>query len=168
MKSKHSFLIASITTASIVAPASSWSATIVERNEMRGTQEIIMEEYRARINSPIPEHYMLMDIEKEKVYLIDTQKKRLVEMDINGTPPKIPQDMLPPSRERRNGMPQDGRQGGPYPDGRQGGQYPDGRQDRWQGAPPQDRWQGGPPNGRQDRWQGGPPQYGRQGGISKQ
>jgi len=172
MKSKYGFLIVGITSACVVIPASSWAATVVERSEMRGTQKIIMEEYRARINSPFPEHYMLMDLEKEKVYLVDTKKKRLVEMDINGTPAEIPQDMRPPSRERRNGMSQDrwqggqggpysdrrqgGWQGGPHPDGRQGGPYPDERQGGWQGGPPQ--------YGRQDGRQGGPSQYGRQGG----
>jgi hypothetical protein len=137
----HRGIIAGIAGASVVMlpmpAASNWGATVVKRSDGQGnTQTIIMSEQHARIETPDPNYYMLIDLGKGKVYQVNAKEKRIIEMDIIGTPPK-------PPRERRGGFGQMERGGPP--------------QDRWgRGGPPRDRGERhGPP---QDQWgRGGPP-----------
>ncbi|OQY53815.1 MAG: hypothetical protein DRR08_20490 [Candidatus Parabeggiatoa sp. nov. 2] len=150
----HRGIIAGIAGASVVMlpmpAASNWGATVVKRSDGQGnTQTVIMSDQYARIETPDPNYYMLMDMGKGKAYQVNAKEKRMVEMDIIGTPPK-------PPRERRGEPGQDrGERGGPPQDQWERGGPP---QDQWRrGGPPQDQWRrGGPP---QDRWErSGPPQ----------
>jgi len=160
----HRGIIAGIAGASVVMlpmpAASNWGATVVKRSDGQGnTQTVIMSDQYARIESPEPNYYILMDLGKGKAYQVNAKEKRMVEMDIIGTPPK-------PPRERRGGPGQDrGERGGPPQDQWRRSGPPQDRgerngppQDQWRrGGPPQDQWRrGGPP---QDQWRrGGPPQ----------
>ncbi len=78
-----------------------WAATVVERRDTRGEkQKIVMTKQQARIETPDPDFYTLIDLEKGKTYMVNAKEKQMVEMDIVGTPPKPPQDMpLPKPRE---------------------------------------------------------------------
>jgi hypothetical protein len=80
----------------IVSVTPTWAATIVERRDTRGDkQKIIMEEQQARIETSNPNFYTLIDLEKGKAYMVNTEEKQLMAMNIVGTPPKLPRDRPP-------------------------------------------------------------------------
>jgi hypothetical protein len=106
MNHLHSGIIVGIVSASVCG--ASFAATVVERSQMETTQKITLDEDDVRINSPDPNFYTLMDLDKGKAYMVNTKEKRIVEMDIIGTPPKLPQDMMP--AWQRSQPPQDRRE----------------------------------------------------------
>ncbi|BAP55956.1 hypothetical protein THII_1659 [Thioploca ingrica] len=80
----------------MVSVTPTWAATIVERRDTRGDkQKIIMEEQQARIETSNPNFYTLIDLEKGKAYMVNTEEKQIMAMNIVGTLPKPPQDMPP-------------------------------------------------------------------------
>lgn len=80
----------------MVSVTPTWAATIVERRDTRGDkQKIIMEEQQARIETSNPKFYTLIDLEKGKAYMVNTEEQQIMAMNIIGTPPKPPQDMPP-------------------------------------------------------------------------
>ena len=80
----------------IISVTPTWAATVVERRDTRGDkQKIIMEEQHALIKTADPNFYTLIDLEKEKAYMVNVEKQELMVMDIVGTPPKPPRDMPP-------------------------------------------------------------------------
>ncbi len=71
-----------------------WAATVVERRDMKGNLEkILLDENQVRIESSDPNRYRVMNLQEKKAYLIDSKEKRIVEMDIQGTPPSPPANM---------------------------------------------------------------------------
>lgn len=80
----------------MVSVTSTWAATIVERRDTRGDkQKIIMEEQQARIETSNPNFYTLIDLEKEKAYMVNADEQQIMTMNIVGIPPKPPRDMPP-------------------------------------------------------------------------
>jgi translation elongation factor P/translation initiation factor 5A len=80
----------------IVSVTPTWAATIVERRDTRGDkQKIIMEKQHARIETSNSNFYTLIDLEKEKAYMVNADKKELMVMNIVGTPPQPPANMPP-------------------------------------------------------------------------
>jgi len=70
-----------------------WAATVIERTEMGNTQKFTITEHHARIQGSDSNSYTQMDLQKRKVYMVNTKEKRMVEMDIIGQLPKPPQGM---------------------------------------------------------------------------
>ncbi|KHD08700.1 hypothetical protein PN36_31385 [Candidatus Thiomargarita nelsonii] len=99
MSDLHRRIIVGIFTACVCS--GSFAATVVERNEMGKIQKIILDEHAARIDSSVSNYYTLLYLDKGKAYMVNTKEKRIVEMNIIGTPPKLPQNM-PPWQARRD------------------------------------------------------------------
>jgi hypothetical protein len=94
MKSLSRWVVIGIASTSIIP---SWAATVIERSDMSGEkQKLSMEEKQARLDNSAGETYTLIDLEKEKAYLIHVKEKQIVTMNIVGTPPKIPTNMRLP------------------------------------------------------------------------
>jgi hypothetical protein len=71
-----------------------WAATVIERRDMKGSiEKILLDENQARIESGDPNRYRVMNLQENKTYLIDGKEKRVVAMDIQGTPPSPPANM---------------------------------------------------------------------------
>ena len=80
----------------IISVTPTWAATVVERRDTRGDkQKIIMEKQQARIETSNPNFYTLIDLEKQKAYMVNAKDQELMVMDIVGTPPQLPRDMPP-------------------------------------------------------------------------
>ncbi|MEN8215201.1 MAG: hypothetical protein ABFS56_02260 [Pseudomonadota bacterium] len=94
MNHLHRGIIVGIISASVCG--ASFAATVVERRQMETIQKITLDKDDAHISSPDPNFYTLIDLDKGKAYMVNTKEKRIVEMNIIGTPPKPPQDMMPP------------------------------------------------------------------------
>lgn len=79
-----------------------WAATVVERRDTRGEkQKVIIDEQQARIISPDPDYYMLINLKEKQAYQVDVKEKRMIKMNIIGKPPQLPPDMPPPPRARQ-------------------------------------------------------------------
>jgi hypothetical protein len=87
--------------ASAIACSTSWAATVIERNEFGKQQTITLDEEQVRIDSPIPHIYMLMDLKKAKVYMINTKEREIVKMNLVGESPQPPRQMRERSRDRQ-------------------------------------------------------------------
>ncbi|MDM8557453.1 hypothetical protein [Candidatus Parabeggiatoa sp. HSG14] len=89
----HRWIIVGIISVGICG--TSWAATVVERRDTQGNkQKLTMNEQQARLESPKTlNFYTLINLEEEKVYLVNDKKKRIVKMDIIGKPPKPPKNM---------------------------------------------------------------------------
>ena len=67
-----------------------WAATIIERKEMGKTQKVTLEGENVRIDSSSPNFYILMDLKKGNVYMVNGKERRIVELKIIGTPRTLP------------------------------------------------------------------------------
>jgi hypothetical protein len=77
--------------------SASFAATVVERHDIQGKKEVItLENKQVHIGGEDPNYYSVMDLNEQKVYLVDGYKKRIVEMDIEGKPPELPEGKKPP------------------------------------------------------------------------
>lgn len=94
----HHRIIVGIFTACVCS--ASFAATVVERNEMGKIQKIILDKDVARIDSSVSNYYTLLYLDKGKAYMVNNEEKRIVEMNIIGTPPKLPQNMPPWQRRQ--------------------------------------------------------------------
>ena len=93
----HRWIIVGIAGASVCG--ASWAATIVERRDIDGKeQKLIMDKQHVRINEHELNYYTQINLDERKVYLVNKKKKRIIEMDIKGTPPKLPQNMPKPPK----------------------------------------------------------------------
>jgi len=96
MKDLHLRIIAGIFTACICS--ASFAATVVEQKYMGKKQTITINKDHAHIKEDGSNDYKLLDFNKRKAYMVDAKKKRIVEMDFTGTPPKLP---YAPQRQHR-------------------------------------------------------------------
>jgi hypothetical protein len=89
----HRWIIIGIVSAGICG--TSWAATVVERRDTQGNkQKITMDEQYAYVENPkVLNFYMLINLEEEKVYMVNDKDKRFVKMDIIGKPHTPPKDM---------------------------------------------------------------------------
>jgi len=92
---KLTFLIwVSITS---VATIPSWAATIVEQRGMQGnTQKIIINMPSARVEGGKPTQYMLVNVQEKKMYMVDSEQKRILMIDMAATPTNPPPQMSTP------------------------------------------------------------------------
>jgi len=90
------WIIIGLTSATVCS--TSWAATLIKRDLQGKTETVIMERQKIRIQSPNPNSYALMHLDKGKTYMVDATQKRIVEMDIVGKPPQVqlPKDMPKP------------------------------------------------------------------------
>ncbi len=90
------WIIIGLTSASVCS--TSWAATLIKRDIQGKTETVIISAQQVRIQSPNPNNYALMYLDKGKMYMVDTTKTRIVEMDIVGKPPQVqlPKDMPKP------------------------------------------------------------------------
>ena len=93
-------LIVSI--ASAILCSTSWAATVIERNEFGKQQTITLDKHQVRIDSPVPNIYILMDLETEKVYMINTKEKEMIKMNLVRKSPQSPRDMRERSSRDRS------------------------------------------------------------------
>ncbi len=86
---------------SIGVCSASWAATVIKRNEMGFTQKVTIDGQNVRIDSPNPRQYVLMDLGNEKVYMVNAEERRFVQMDIIAKPPQRPWERPPQDRHQR-------------------------------------------------------------------
>jgi len=67
-----------------------WAATIIERQEMGKTQKVTLDRQHVRIDSSDPNFYILMDLKQGKSYMVNGKERRIVQINIIGTPPPLP------------------------------------------------------------------------------
>jgi len=80
----------------------SYAATDIERSEMGKIQTITLDKYSTRVDNPDPNYYTVMDQQDGKVYMVNVKEKRIVKMNIIGSPPQLPRNR--PQRPSRGDM----------------------------------------------------------------
>ena len=90
------WIIIGLTSVSVCG--SSWAATLIKRDIQGKTETVVMQGQQVRVQSPDPNSYTLMYLDKGKAYMVDVNKKRIVGMDIAGKPPEMqfPKNMPEP------------------------------------------------------------------------
>lgn len=79
-----------------VAAIPSWAATVVEQRGMQGNvQKIIINMPTARIESSRPTQYMLVNMQEKKMYMVDSEHKRILVVDMAATAPTNPPPQAP-------------------------------------------------------------------------
>lgn len=59
----------------------SWAATVIKRENLQGkTEKVILDQQQVRIEYPDAEHYMILDLDKQKAYALNQKAKIIVEM----------------------------------------------------------------------------------------
>ncbi|RKZ45124.1 MAG: hypothetical protein DRR16_21355 [Candidatus Parabeggiatoa sp. nov. 3] len=82
---------------SVSVCSASFAATVIKRSDIQGKEEkITLEKQHVRIQGENANYYRLMDLKLKKVYQVDDKQKRILEMDIEGKPPKLPEGEPPP------------------------------------------------------------------------
>lgn len=85
---------------SVATVSTSWAATVVEQRGMQGqTQKITINMPLARIDSSKPAQYILVNTQEKKMYMVDSDKKRILAIDMAAapsTPPSMPPGALVP------------------------------------------------------------------------